>query len=186
MATIESKEPVNITNVPVLTKRIRKDRWNTRPTFSQWLYFQADSRGMLGKLARWVYSDNINEEGYREPCWPHRSNTLTHLIIHLRTWHAKPDKTIGPDEYVPTELDLRKAFDEYRAFIASGGKVPVRTGGTIATNRNVHRGYLIAKETVTQIRELAKWSGVKQGEVIERLVAAAYNDHAPKKRARRT
>jgi hypothetical protein len=147
--------------------------WNTNPSFFQWLFFRRTHAGVQGLVARWVH-DDIEEDG-GVPCWPHRSNTLSHMIGHLRRYHYTytKDGTYEADDGVPTELMLRRTFTAYRKFLEAGGKVPVRQGG-VAKSNNVHRGFFLPEETMNQIKELATWENTTQGDIIEQSIASAH------------
>jgi hypothetical protein len=145
-----------------------KVRVSAEPKFTQWLWFQRDRSDSVGRVARFAFAD-VGPGGRERPCWPHASKTVGHFVMHLRTEHPK-----DPD--APTEIVVRDAFSEFREFLASGGKVPLRHGGVRATVANVnrHRGYVLPGDTIEKIKELAEHGDVKQGKLLERLVAAEH------------
>ena len=129
--------------------------WNDKPTFSQWLYYEREAKTVVGDAARAIYGDER---------WPHRANTLTHLVTYL---------TRRPIADFSVE-DLKNVFDRYTKFRTKGGKVPVRRGGIIASGDTVHRGYLVQRDTVERIKKLASRKKLTQGAFIDTLVEAAW------------
>jgi hypothetical protein len=158
------------------------ERLNYHPTFSQWIYFQRDAEGLLGRVARWIY-DDVHPNG--RSCWPHRAKTVSHMTAHMRVCHRH-------DRNVPTEMQIREVHRAFRKFCSEGSAVPVRRGGLPPRigNPNIHRGYLLSPATVDKIRDLARLQTitdgriVSQGKIIERLVDVAYSRRFRKSRAK--
>jgi hypothetical protein len=134
------------------------------PKFSQWLYYQRDRADSIGGLARFAEEDSKREG---TDCWPYTAKTVGRFVAHLRHEH-KGDKS------APAEATLLDAFDEFRRFRKSGGKVPARLGGPRVRSNNVDRGFKLPAETVVQIQELAEMLGLAQGEVLAKVVARAH------------
>jgi len=149
--------------------RGERPRWNLNPSFSQWLFTKLESKDESGDVARWVYADMTSDPETKEKiaCWSHRWKTLTHMILHLRTEH-KGQKN------APTELAMRRVFEEYQRFLADDGKIPARLGGVKPSDLNTHRGFIVPKVTLKQIQELAAKFGLTQGGVIEREIGRAH------------
>jgi hypothetical protein len=142
----------------------RAQRYVVNPTFSQWAYYQRERPGVIGEVARWMHAD-VDAEGF--VCWPHRTRTLDHMLVHLRKVHGK-------DDLAPLESDFRTAYSEYlRASQSGDTRVPRRQGGFPTRppeERKQHRGYLLKTATITQIKDLSKYFAVSQGDVLERIV----------------
>lgn len=147
------------------------------PHISQWLYFQRDRKDGVGELARFVASDIDEKTGV--PCWPHGSNTVPHMIMHLRRVHA--------GQRGPSELTLRAAFTEFREFLRLGGKIPARKGGLEkSSSPNVHRGYVLPSETVARIQSIAKKLRESQGALLARLIDAEHERLFSRKKVRKS